>query len=54
MNKSAQDAAALTTHFPRVHVPLTEIPSRVLDAIIAFERGAKATDDKTIVVMRRG
>jgi len=34
-------------------VPLTEIPSRVLDAIIAFERGAKATDDKTIVVMRR-
>jgi len=35
-------------------VPLTEIPSRVLDAIIAFERGAKATDDKTIVVMRRG
>jgi sigma-B regulation protein RsbU (phosphoserine phosphatase) len=34
-------------------VPLTEIPTRVLDAIIAFERGAKATDDKTIVVMRR-
>jgi sigma-B regulation protein RsbU (phosphoserine phosphatase) len=34
-------------------VPLTSIPSRVLDAIIAFERGAKATDDKTIVVMRR-
>jgi sigma-B regulation protein RsbU (phosphoserine phosphatase) len=31
----------------------TEIPSRVLDAVIAFERGAKATDDKTIVVMRR-
>lgn len=36
------------------HVPLTEIPSRVLDAVTAFERGAKATDDKTIVVMRRG
>jgi sigma-B regulation protein RsbU (phosphoserine phosphatase) len=30
-----------------------EIPSRVLDAVTAFERGAKATDDKTIVVMRR-
>jgi sigma-B regulation protein RsbU (phosphoserine phosphatase) len=35
-------------------VPLIEIPSRVLDAVIGFERGAKATDDKTIVVMRRG
>ncbi|MGH9420602.1 MAG: PP2C family protein-serine/threonine phosphatase, partial [Thermoanaerobaculia bacterium] len=35
-------------------VPLTEIPRRVLDSVIAFERGAKATDDKTIVVMRRG
>ncbi|HEX9460560.1 MAG TPA: GAF domain-containing SpoIIE family protein phosphatase [Thermoanaerobaculia bacterium] len=34
-------------------VPLTEIPSRVLEAVTAFERGAKATDDKTIVVMRR-
>jgi len=33
--------------------PTTQIPSRVLDAVIAFERGAKATDDKTIVVMRR-
>jgi phosphoserine phosphatase RsbU/P len=31
-----------------------EIPSRVLDAVTTFERGAKATDDKTIVVMRRG
>src|SRR4051812_2620522 len=30
-----------------------EIPSRVLDAVTAFERGAEATDDKTIVVMRR-
>ncbi len=30
-----------------------EIPKRVLDAITTFERGAKATDDKTIVVMRR-
>ncbi|HSY48751.1 MAG TPA: SpoIIE family protein phosphatase [Thermoanaerobaculia bacterium] len=30
------------------------IPSRVLNAITAFERGARATDDKTIVVMRRG
>jgi sigma-B regulation protein RsbU (phosphoserine phosphatase) len=33
---------------------LTRIPSRVLDAVTTFERGAKATDDKTIVVMRRG
>lgn len=30
-----------------------DIPSRVLAAVTAFERGAKATDDKTIVVMRR-
>jgi sigma-B regulation protein RsbU (phosphoserine phosphatase) len=30
-----------------------DIPSRVLDAVIKFERGAKATDDKTVVVMRR-
>jgi sigma-B regulation protein RsbU (phosphoserine phosphatase) len=29
------------------------IPSRVLEAITTFERGAKATDDKTIVVLRR-
>jgi sigma-B regulation protein RsbU (phosphoserine phosphatase) len=35
------------------HTTTSEIPSRVLDAVIAFERGAKATDDKTIVVMRR-
>jgi sigma-B regulation protein RsbU (phosphoserine phosphatase) len=35
-------------------VPLTSIPSRVLDAVTSFERGAKPTDDKTIVVMRRG
>jgi len=34
-------------------VPLTAIPSRVIDALTTFERGAKATDDKTIVVMRR-
>ncbi len=34
-------------------VPLTSIPSRVLDAVTSFERGAKPTDDKTIVVMRR-
>ncbi len=33
--------------------PLTSIPSRVLDAVTSFERGAKPTDDKTIVVMRR-
>jgi sigma-B regulation protein RsbU (phosphoserine phosphatase) len=31
----------------------SEIPSRVLDAVTAFERGTKPTDDKTIVVMRR-
>ena len=35
------------------NAPTNEIPSRVLDAVTAFERGAKATDDKTIVVMRR-
>lgn len=29
------------------------IPKRVLDAIAAFERGARATDDKTLVVLRR-
>jgi sigma-B regulation protein RsbU (phosphoserine phosphatase) len=34
-------------------VSLTSIPSRVLDAVTSFERGAKPTDDKTIVVMRR-
>jgi hypothetical protein len=33
---------------------LTSIPTRVLDAVTSFERGAKPTDDKTIVVMRRG
>jgi phosphoserine phosphatase RsbU/P len=35
-------------------VPLTEIPSRILEAVTSFEQGADATDDKTIVVMRRG
>jgi sigma-B regulation protein RsbU (phosphoserine phosphatase) len=30
-----------------------EIPARVLEAITRFERGARAADDKTIVVMRR-
>jgi sigma-B regulation protein RsbU (phosphoserine phosphatase) len=29
------------------------VPSRVLDAIMAFEDGAHATDDKTLVVVRR-
>ncbi|HXH39354.1 MAG TPA: SpoIIE family protein phosphatase, partial [Thermoanaerobaculia bacterium] len=33
--------------------PTVSIPSRVLSAVTAFERGAKATDDKTIVVVRR-
>jgi phosphoserine phosphatase RsbU/P len=32
---------------------VTEIPARVLEAITAFEAGAKPTDDKTIVVVRR-
>lgn len=31
-----------------------EVPSRILDAIMAFEDGAHATDDKTLVVLRRG
>ena len=30
-----------------------EMPRRILDAITAFEAGAHATDDKTIVVVRR-
>jgi sigma-B regulation protein RsbU (phosphoserine phosphatase) len=34
-------------------IPTDEIPLRVLQAVTSFERGAKATDDKTIVVMRR-
>jgi sigma-B regulation protein RsbU (phosphoserine phosphatase) len=29
------------------------MPARILDAIIRFERGAHATDDKTIVILRR-
>lgn len=29
------------------------IPRAILDAVTTFERGAKATDDKTIVVLRR-
>ena len=31
-----------------------DVPARVLEAITAFERGAQPTDDKTIVVVRRG
>ena len=30
-----------------------DIPNRVVEAVTRFERGAKATDDKTIVVLRR-
>lgn len=30
-----------------------DIPKRVVESITRFERGAKATDDKTIVVLRR-
>jgi phosphoserine phosphatase RsbU/P len=33
--------------------PAVEIPGRVVDAVTRFERGAQATDDKTIVVLRR-
>jgi serine phosphatase RsbU (regulator of sigma subunit) len=33
--------------------PVGEIPSRMLSEITAFERGARATDDKTIVIVRR-
>jgi sigma-B regulation protein RsbU (phosphoserine phosphatase) len=33
--------------------PASEIPARVVDAVTRFERGAQATDDKTIVVLRR-
>jgi hypothetical protein len=32
---------------------LENVPSRVIAAVTAFERGARPTDDKTIVVMRR-
>ena len=38
----------------QVDIATNKIPSRVLTAITTFERGAKATDDKTIVVVRRG
>jgi sigma-B regulation protein RsbU (phosphoserine phosphatase) len=34
--------------FGRVHEP-----ARIVDAVTQFERGARATDDKTIVVLRR-
>jgi serine phosphatase RsbU (regulator of sigma subunit) len=30
-----------------------ETPARILEAVTRFERGARAADDKTIVVMRR-
>lgn len=33
---------------------LSEIPTRVIDAITAFENGTHASDDKTLVVLRRG
>ena len=33
--------------------PANEIPQRVVDAITRFERGARVTDDKTIVILRR-
>jgi sigma-B regulation protein RsbU (phosphoserine phosphatase) len=32
----------------------TREPKRIVDAVTQFERGARATDDKTIVVVRRG
>jgi sigma-B regulation protein RsbU (phosphoserine phosphatase) len=35
------------------HKDLENVPSRVIAAVTAFERGARPTDDKTIVVMRR-
>ena len=31
----------------------TREPKRIVDAVTQFERGARATDDKTIVVVRR-
>lgn len=31
----------------------TDDPARIIDAVTQFERGARATDDKTIVVLRR-
>ena len=31
----------------------TDEPSRIVEAVTQFERGARATDDKTIVVLRR-
>ena len=33
--------------------PARDIPTRVVNSVTRFERGARATDDKTIVVMRR-
>jgi phosphoserine phosphatase RsbU/P len=35
------------------HLDVAEVPARILTAVTHFERGARATDDKTIVVMRR-
>jgi sigma-B regulation protein RsbU (phosphoserine phosphatase) len=32
---------------------IRDVPTNVLEAVTAFERGARATDDKTIVVVRR-
>jgi serine phosphatase RsbU (regulator of sigma subunit) len=34
-------------------MPAPAVPSHVLDTIIEFEAGAHATDDKTIVILRR-
>ena len=31
----------------------THEPSRIVEAVTEFERGARATDDKTIVILRR-
>ena len=32
---------------------VNEVPRRILDSVTAFENGAPATDDKTLVIMRR-
>lgn len=39
--------------FDAASAPVQELPARVLEAVTRFENGAHATDDKTIVALRR-
>jgi len=45
--------ARLRELFAQPQTSAAETPARILEAITRFERGARAADDKTIVVMRR-